>query len=291
MGTFIQVILRSLETGSIYALAALGIIIVYRTSNVTNFSQGVIGMFNTFVVTYFFTKLGLPLWSALIVGVLCAVLMGILIDVLIIRHTKKVSPVGKQIITLGLMMIIIGVAPLLFGVDPLRLPRLIEKGDLNFLGATISYNGLFNILFGLAIMVFLFYILQKTKLGLAVRTTASNEYTAKLMGVPTKTVTMAAWAVAAVLGVLSGVMVAPMTSVTLNLMDEVQINALIACVLGGFQTFYGPVLGAYIIGISRNILLYYFSSVWGGQILYILILLFLVFRPHGIIGKKIIKKV
>ena len=172
MGTFIQVILRSLETGSIYALAALGIIIVYRTSNVTNFSQGVIGMFNTFVVTYFFTKLGLPLWSALIVGVLCAVLMGILIDVLIIRHTKKVSPVGKQIITLGLMMIIIGVAPLLFGVDPLRLPRLIEKGDLNFLGATISYNGLFNILFGLAIMVFLFYILQKTKLGLAVRTTA-----------------------------------------------------------------------------------------------------------------------
>jgi branched-chain amino acid transport system permease protein len=291
MGTFVQVILRSLETGSIYALAALGIIIVYRTSNVTNFSQGVIGMFNTFVVTYLFTSLGVPLWLGIIGGAISAVIMGFLIDIVIIRHTKKVSPVGKQIITLGLMMIILGVTPLFFGVDPLSIPRLINSGDLKFLGASISYNGLFNIIFGLAVMSSLFYVLQKTKWGLAVRTTASNEYTAKLMGVPTKNVTMGAWAAAAVLGVLSGVMVAPMTSVTLNLMDEVQINALIACVLGGFQTFYGPVLGAYIIGISRNLLMFYGSSVWGGQILYIIILVFLVFRPQGLIGKKIVKKV
>lgn len=291
MSTFLQVILRSLETGSIYALAALGIVIVYRTSLVVNFSQGVIGMFNAFVVTYLFTNIGIPLWLSIIGGVISAVITGVLIDVVIIRHTRKVSPDAKQIITLGLMMIILGIAPLLFGVDPLRLTRLIQSGDVKLLGASISYNGLFTIVFGLVVMGTLFYILQKTKWGLAVRTTASNEYTAKLMGVPTKTVTMGAWAVAAVLGVLAGVMVAPMTSVTLNLMDEVQVIALIACVLGGFQTFYGAVLGAYIIGISRNLLLYYFSSIWGGQILYILILVFLLFRPHGLIGKKIVKKV
>lgn len=291
MSIFIQVILRSLETGSIYALAALGIIIIFRTSLVVNFSQGVMGMFSTFVVTYLLGSMGLPLWLSVVGGVISAIIMGYLIDFLIIRHTKKVSPDAKQIITLGLMMIILGITPIFFGVDPLRLTRLIDVGDVKLLGASISYNGLFNIVFGLAVMGSLFYILQKTKWGLAVRTTASNEYTAKLMGVPTKTVTMGAWAVAAVLGALSGVMVAPMTSVTLNLMDEVMINALIACVLGGFQTFYGAILGAYIIGISRNLLLYYFSSVWGGQILYILILVFLVFRPHGLIGKKIVKKV
>lgn len=291
MSTFLQVIFRSLETGSIYALAALGIIIVYRTSNITNFSQGAVAMFNTFVVTHLFAKQGLPLWLAIIAGMVSAVIIGILIDLVIIRHTKKVSPVAKQIITLGLVMIVTGLAPIFFGVDPLRLTRFIEKGSITILGASISYNGLFNIIFGVAIMSTLFYILQKTKWGLAVRTTASNEFTAKLMGVPTKNVTMAAWAVAGILGVISGAMVAPMTSVTLGLMDEIQINALIACVLGGFQTFYGPVLGAYIIGISRNLLLYYVSSIWGGQILYILILVFLVFRPYGLIGKKIVKKV
>lgn len=291
MATFIQIIFRSLETGSIYALAALGIIIVFRTSIVVNFAQGAIGMFNTFVVTYFLSTRGLPLWLSIIGGVVSSVITGMLIDFVIIRHTKKVSGDGKQIITLGLMMIIIGITPLFFGVDPLSLPRLINSGDLKILGASVSYNGMFNIILGLAVMGTLFYVLQNTKWGLAVRTTASNEYTAKLMGVPTKAVTMGAWAVAAVLGVLAGVMVAPMTSVTLNIMDEVQIIGLIACVLGGFQTFYGAVLGAYIIGVSRNLLLFYFSSVWGGQILYILILLFLVIRPHGLIGKKIVKKV
>lgn len=291
MSTFLQVIFRSLETGSLYALASLGIIIVFRTSNITNFSQGAVAMFNTFVVTYFFNSMGWPLWMAIIAGVISAIIVGLLIDLVIIRHTKKVSPVAKQIVTLGMVMIVLGIAPMLFGVDPLRLPRLIENGNISILGADISYNGLFNITFGIAIMATLFYILQKTKVGLAVRATASNEYTAKLMGVPTKTVTMGAWAVAGILGVLSGVMAAPMTSVTLGLMDEIQINALIAVVLGGFQTFYGPVIGAYIIGISRNLLLYYGSSVWGGQILYILILIFLVFRPYGLIGKKIIKKV
>lgn len=291
MSTFIQVILRSLETGSIYALAALSIIIIFRTSNIVNFSQGVVAMFNTFVVTYLFNTMGINIWLAVAGGIVSAIAIGLLIDLVIIRHTKKVHPEAKQIITLGMIMIVLGIAPLIFGVDPLRLPKLIENGNLSILGADISYNGIFNILFGLFVMGALFFILQKTKIGLAVRATASNEYTAKLMGVPTKTVTLGAWAVAGVLGVLSGVMTAPMTSVTLNLMDEVQLNGLVAIVLGGFQTFYGPVVGAYIIGIGRNLLLYYGSSVWGGQILYILILAFLVVRPYGLFGKKIIKKV
>jgi branched-chain amino acid transport system permease protein len=291
LSTFIQIILRSLETGSIYALAALGIIIIYRTSYTTNFAQGVVAMFNTFVVTFLFNKLGIPLWLAVMGGIVSAIMTGFLIDLLIIRHTKNVSPVAKQIITLGLIMIVLGISPLIFGVDPLRLPRLIESGDLAVFGASISYNGLFNIALGLAIMMLMFFVLQRTKWGLAIRTTASNEYVARLMGVPTKNVTMAAWGVAGVLGVIAGVMTAPMTSVTLNLMDEVQITALVACVLGGFQTFHGPVIGAYIMGIVRNLLLFYVSSVWGGQILYILILVFIVFRPYGLIGKKIVKKV
>lgn len=291
MSTFIQILLRSLESGSVYALAALGIILIYRTSNITNFSQGVVGMFNTYVVTQLFLQYSIPLWLAVMGGIASAILVGFIIDLLVIRHTKKVSPVAKQIITLGLIMVVMGIIPLLFGVDPLNLPRLIDTGSITILGADLSYNGLFNISLGIGVMFGLFYFLQNTKWGLAVRTTASNEYVARLMGVPTKKVTLGAWAVAGVLGVLAGVMIAPTTTVTLNLMDVVQVNALVACVLGGFSTFYGPVVGAYIIGISRNLLLFYVSSTWGGQILYLLILVFLVFKPNGLFGKKVIKKV
>ncbi len=288
---FLQLLLRSLETGSIYALAALGIILIFRTSNITHFAQGSMGMFNTFVVTMLVTRAGMPLWAAVLGGMVSAITSGFLVDFLIIRHTKRVSPVAKQIITLGLIMIFVGVAPMLFGVDPLSLPRFFSSGEVNVLGATISHNGLFNITLGVVLMLLLFYVLQWTKMGLAIRTTASNEQVARLMGVPTRNVTLFAWAAAACLGCLAGVMIAPATSVTVNLMDSVQVNALIACVLGGFQTFYGPVLGAYIIGIGKNMLVYYGNSVWGEQMLYLFVLVFIVFRPQGLVGKKFVKKV
>jgi branched-chain amino acid transport system permease protein len=291
MSTFIQLLLRSLETGSVYALASLGIIIIYRTSLITHFAQGSMGMFNTFVVTTLVISASMPLWAAVLCGAVSAVVTGFLVDFVIIRRAKKVSPVGKQIITLGLIMIFLGVSPMMFGVDPLMLPRFITGGDLSVLGASISYNAILNICIGLALMGGLFYILQKTKAGLAVRVTASNEPTARLMGVPTRSVTLLSWAAAGILGMLSGVMIAPTTMVTVTLMNSVQVNALFACVLGGFQTFYGPVLGAYIIGIGTNLLVYYVNSVWGNQLMYLLILVFLIFRPNGLIGKKFVKKV
>jgi branched-chain amino acid transport system permease protein len=213
------------------------------------------------------------------------------VDFVIIRRAKKVSPVAKQIITLGLIMVFVGLAPMIFGVDPLKLPRFIESGDLDIFGAHLTYNGLFNMVLGVALMLILFYVLQKTKMGIAIRTTASNEPVARLMGVPTRNVTLFAWALAACLGCLSGVMIAPTTSVTPNVMDPVQVNALIACVLGGFQTFYGPVLGAYIIAVGTNLLSFYVDSTWGGQLMYLLVLVFIVFRPQGLVGKKFIKKV
>lgn len=291
MGTLLQVLLRSLETGAIYALATLGIIIVFRTNFMINFAQGTMGMFGAFIVTVLFAKLNIPLVLAIALGIVVGIIIGFVVDFVIIRRTKKVSATGKEIITLGMMMIFLGITPMIFGVEPLRLPKLIETGDVAFLGASISLNSLFNIIFGLALTIILFVVLQKTKLGLAIRTTASSERTARLMGVPTKKVTLFAWALAMVLGTLAGVMIAPATSVTPNLMDSVQVNAFIACVLGGFQTFYGPVIGAYIIAIVNNLLALYVSSVWGQQILYLLIIVFIVFRPVGLVGKKITKKV
>ena len=256
-----------------------------------NFGQGVMGMFGAYIVTVLFNKMGLPIVLAILVGLIAAIGVGFLVDFIIIRRTKHVTGTGKEIITLGLMMVFLGITPMLFGVDPMRLPKVIENGAFSVGGANLSYNSLLNIVLGLGLTIGLFLLLKKTKLGLAIRTTASSEKTARLMGVPTKWVTLFAWALALVLGTLSGAMIAPSTSVTVNLMDSVQVNAFIACVLGGFQTFYGPVIGAYIIAIATNLLSYYVSSVWGTQILYILVIIFIVFKPVGLIGKKTVKKV
>lgn len=290
-GTLLQILLRSLETGGVYALAALGIIIIFRTSNITHFAQGAMGMFNTYLAAVLVDVMGLPLGIGVVAAILMAIILGCLVDFVIIRRVKKVAPITKQILTLGLIMVFVGLAPMIFGVDPRSLPKFIPSGHIPIADTSLSYNGLLNILLGVAIMLIMFYVLQKTKMGIAIRTTASNEPVARLMGVPTRNVTLFAWALAAVLGALAGIMNAPTTTVTTGVMDSVQINALIACVLGGFQTFYGPILGAYIIAVGSNLLNFYVSSVWGTQIMYLLILLFVVFRPQGLIGKKIVKKV
>ena len=291
METFLQILLRSLETGSIYALMALAIIIIFRTSAFMHFAQGTMSLFNTYIMAFLLNHHGAPLWLAILGGVGGSIATAFLVDFVIIRRAKKVPHVSKQIITLGLILVFMGFIPVLFGVSLMTIPRIIPTGDLNVFGASISHNALLNIGVGVALMSILFLVLQKTKLGLAVRTTAANEPIARLMGVPTRTITLFAWLAAGLLGLFAGVMIAPAGAVTATMMVPIQLNALFACVLGGFQTFHGPVIAAYLIAISFNMTAFYVSSVWGLQIIYALILLFLVFRPHGLIGKRLVKKV
>lgn len=291
MDTFLRLVFSGIETGSFYALAALGIIIIFRTSVTTNFAQGVIGMFNAYAATWYIAKWGVSTPVALILGILTALLMGILIDLIIIRHTKKVDAVGKQIITLGLILIISGLTPMFFGTHSQPFSRLITEGSVKIGTFSLQYNSILNIVLVLSIMGILFFILQKTKWGLAVRVTAASEPTAKLMGVPTNHITMAVWAIAAALSVLAALLLAPNNNVNPLMMNSVQVNAFIALVFGGFQTFYGAVVGAYIIGVASNLLTYYVSDIWGEPLLYSFVLMFLLIRPNGLFGKKFIKKV
>jgi len=287
----LQPLLRSLETGSVYALAALGIIIVWRTSLVMHFAQGSMGMFSGTAVAFAFNRMGVPLWAAVAMGVVVAVFLGFSVDFAIIRRLKRATSVGKEIITLGLIMVFLGLAPILFGTDPMLLPKAINEGSLYLGTSSISYNGVLNIAIAVGLATLLFLVLQKTRVGLALRATASSEPTARLMGIPTRTVTLAAWALAGVLGMLAAVMIAPTTTVTPAFMNTVQVSALFACVLGGFQTFYGPALAAYIIAVTSNFLKLYVSSVWGDQIMFGLILAFLLVRPNGLVGKTYMAKV
>jgi len=291
MSNFIQVIFSSLEIGSIYALAALGIIIIFRTAKMTNFAQGATGMFNAYVATFFLLKTGVNTVVAVLFGMASAFLLGLIIDFVVIRRVRNATPVSLQIITLGIVLILTGLAPVIFGGNPMAFPRFIQNSSLTILGASIMVNAVICICLGLLVLVAVFLFLQRTKWGLAVRVTASDSNTARMMGVPTRLVNMGAWAVAAALGTLAALMLAPSTVVDIIMMDGVQLTALIACVLGGFQTFYGPVVGAYIMGISRNLLGFYVSTTWGTAINYVIILIFIIFRPYGLFGKKQVKKV
>lgn len=294
MRVFVSLIIRSLETGSVYALAALGVVLIFRTSKTTNFAQGAIGTLNAFVAATVLVKWGWTIWAVVPLAMVTAIITGFIIDKVFIRPASKVGPIGKQIITLGLIIVIIGIIPMLFGVEPIPMPNFIPFTDatkFDFFGASIGYNAIFTIALSVFLMGGAFWFLKFTDWGLAIRVTASNEVASKLMGVPTKKVTMFSWATAAAFGTLAAIIIAPQSAVDINMMNDVQINAFFACTLGGFQTFYGPVIGAYIISLSKNLTIYYINSTWSTVIVYTVIMIFLFFRPVGIIGKKLVKKV
>lgn len=292
MTTFLNILFNSLETGSVYALAALGIVLIFRTSRTTNFAQGTIGTFMAFIAAFMMALYGMSIWLVTVIAIVAAFATGVIIDTIIIRPAAKAGAVSKQIITLGIIMVLTGLQPYLFGVDTQVLSRFIPaRHTMNIFGATLQYNTLLIIVVSSGIMIGLFYFIQKTRWGLATRVTAADETTSRLMGVPTKRVTMISWATAAILGALAAIFVAPRIGVRPDMLVSVQVSAFFAGTLGGFSTFYGPVVGAYIIALLKNLTSFYISSEWGDVIVYMTILVFLYFKPYGLFGKKPTKKV
>lgn len=291
MTIFFQNLAGGIETGSMYALAAMGLVLIYQTSKMTNFSQGTLGMFNTFVCVTILGKFGVPLWLSVLFALAFALALGMFIDFAIMSRIKRLTPLGKQIITLGFIIIFTGLTPMFFGTEPIAFSKFIDLPAMDIAGVNIHPNSMLTIGIAVTVMLVLFYFLKNTKWGLAVRVTASNPVTARLMGVPTSKVTMGSWGVATFLGCLAAIMVAPASNVTVSMMDGIHINSFIAAVLGGFGTFHGPVVGAFILGIANNLISYYISTEWSLALLYGFILIFIIIKPNGLFGKKIIKKV
>jgi len=290
MDLFFQNIVGGLQSASMYGLAALGLVLIYKTTGVINFAQGELGMFHAFIAAWLYAS-GIHFVVAIFLTLIIAGLVGFLIEWGVMQHAVKIDHLGKMIMTMGFVMIAQGLAPMFFGNNPLYFPKMIQGDPINIGGVSILPNTILIIVITLSVMGGLFYILQRSKWGLAIRVTAENIQTAKLMGVPTRLVSMAVWTVGTILGALAAIMVAPLTTVSVTMMADIHLKSFISAVLGGFATFYGPVIGAFIIGILNNIIGFYISSKWATAILYLFILGVLIFKPTGIFGKKYIKKV
>lgn len=304
-----MMLLGQLVTMCVTALAAFAVTMVFRTSTTTNFAQGSVAALGCYVTADLFSKYGVPVYIGLIPGVIVGILSGLFIDIVIFRNGKNVLPVGKQIITMGLVSIIYGGIPLIFG-NPERVPfQSLYTGEkaaniiFDFMGSkvVVSRHALICVVITVAVLGLLFFLLKFSKWGLAVRATASNEFTAELMGINSRAITAISWAIACALGVLAAVMYAGNgTAITASFMTTIQVNAFLACILGGFSTFYGPVVGAICIPLASTLVsfLQYLPfdwapkiSRWNMVIVYVLLMIVILIKPQGLLGKPIAKKV
>ena len=292
---FLQNVFGGIETGSLYALAALGVVLIYRVSDVTNFAQGEMAMFSTFVtytIWVYSANAGFPYpYVAAFIGALIfSAIFGFLVERVFIRPTSDSSLLGKMIVTLGLILIVNGSAGAIFGTDSHYMQRAVS-GTVRIGNIILTPHSFFVIGLALIIMIALFWMIRNTYLGLAIRATAQDDEMARMMGINTIKITAFTWIMATVLGSIAGLMIAPATNVYIGMMSDVHLKSFIAAVLGGFTSFVGPVIGGLVIGVMDNLVGYYISTDWQTVIVYGFLIMVLIFKPYGIFGESPQKKV
>ncbi|MDO4753719.1 MAG: branched-chain amino acid ABC transporter permease [Bacillota bacterium] len=310
LASFFSTVLGSLLSVCVTCLLAFSVTIIFKTSTTANFAQSSISAFGCYLVAWMFNTVGLPVWIGAPVGMIFGALTGLGIDYFIFRRGRNVNVLSKQIITMGFVSVIIGAIPLIFG-NPEKIPfeplyHFVKYGQspnivLQVAGGEIvvTKHALISLAVTAVVLGLIFALLKFSKWGLSVRATASHEYTAELMGINTMKVTAISWGLASALGVLSAVMYAGSgVSITPTFMATVQVNAFLACILGGFGTFYGPIVGAILIPILANVVGFLANipgwepvAKWQMVIVYSLLLLVILGKPNGLFGKKTVKKV
>lgn len=302
MAYFLNTIMGSLAQMCVTALVTLAITMIFKTSYTTNFAQGVISAFGAYMVAHFLNQKGLSIFISLPLGMMVAMFIAVLIDVLIFRRGRYVNALGKQIITMGLISILVGAIPLIFGIS---IPQYttFAKGLITFAvsdgSVTITKNVIVCVAITIVVVSIIFAALRFSKWGLSVRATASNEYVAGMMGVNTHVVTAVSWGIAGALGALAAAINASCGStVGIYFMTNYQVYAFLAGILGGFATFYGPVVVALLIPLANNLVQFFVNSAgkpeltgWSMVFVYAIVLIIIFFKPEGIFGKKVAKKV
>ena len=294
MKDFLQILMVGIGDGAVYAMLGLGLVVIYRSTGLLNFAQGEMSMFSTFIVWTIWNA-GLPLWLAVVGGMFGGFLVGALVHQVAVRpvgdpHEK---PLAVVIVTIGLFLGVNGAAQLIWGTLDRRLPPLFGRSQITVVGVAVAWQKIGAVIV-LGVMAFAFYVLfQRTKLGLAMRTVASNTESASLVGVPVPRLLMLGWGLAAAVGTVAGVFTAPNLGLGTNLMQLTLIFGFAAITLGGFDSLVGAVVGGFVVGGLSSVLPRYISVFEKMPLApaFILILAVLLFRPQGLFGKQQVTRV
>ena len=295
MDLFIDQFLNGIGRGAVYASLGLALVLIYRTTGLLNFAQGEMALFSTFV-TWWLTDQGLSIVPAILLSVVFSVIAGALIERLLIRPVESgPNPLNVVIVTLGLFLAINALAQLIFikpGQEALQMPSPFPEGD--FAGIRKETIGLVLVL--ALECVLLWVLLQRTKVGLALRAVASNPESARLVGINTGTMLMVGWGLAAGLGAIAGSLVASQSSgFDTSLMQQILVYSFAGAALGGFDSPIGAVVGGLIVGVAESLTYQYGPDIGLAGIELVvpmaLILGVLLIKPNGLFGRTIVERV
>jgi branched-chain amino acid transport system permease protein len=273
--------------GSIYAIRAVSLTIVYRVSKVINFVQGEFFMVGALTTASLISlKKGPSLFIVIILGFLVVGVLGVLTEKLIIRPLKEASIGVIVTMTIGASLFIKGGGMIIWGKDPFTVPSFIKMGPITIMGATIPPQVLLILVVTLIVVAFLWYFFEKTETGLAMRACAENRTGAGLIGINHKFMITLAWALGAALGGLAGILVTPLLFVDYLIGTVPMLKGFIAMAIGGLSSIGGAILGGIFVGLIEAFAIGLISSKFSDVIIFTILILTLIFKPGGLLGKE-----
>jgi branched-chain amino acid transport system permease protein len=286
-----QLIASGLALGSIYALLALSLVLINKSTDVVNFAQGEMAMFGTFICFALLTKAGMPLIAVLVLAAPIGALLGLATERIAIRPLQGAPQVNALIATIGLWMIFHHSAGWIWGYDPVRFPSLFPSDPLNVLGARVAQNSLGIIGVSMLVMILLYLFFAFTRTGIAMRAASMNRRAAQLMGVEVQKVGLLAWALATAISVVSGFLIAPLTFLDFEMMFAVLLKAFAGAILGGFNSLPGAVAGCLLVGVLESLFAAYVSTAFKDTFAFCIIIAVLMLRPQGLFTRPLEAKV
>ncbi|MFN2627179.1 MAG: branched-chain amino acid ABC transporter permease [Gaiellaceae bacterium] len=291
---FAQQTVQGVASGGVYASLALALVLIYRATEVINFAQGEMGMFTTFIAWELMHK-GLPYWPAFFLTLAIAFVGGFLLQRTVIRPVENAPVLAIVIVTIGLLILLNGLAGWIWGTEIKSFPSAFPTRPINVGGVAFSLQDLGTIGVSLAAVVLLWLFFQFTKVGLAMRAAAVRPAAARLVGVRVSWMLGLGWGLAAVLGAISGLMIAPVVFLEPNMMETVLIYAFAAAVLGGIESPVGAVVGGLALGVLLNLVGTFAPVIKTHSELRLpvalaVLLVVLLLKPSGIFGKATVRK-
>ncbi len=293
---FVQQLVNGLTLGVIYALIAVGYTMVYGVIELINFAHGEVYMLGAFFCVTFITALGMPFYLAMVAAMLCCALLGILLDVVAYRPLRNAPRLAALITAIGMSIFLQNLAMIVWGS---RAKPFVQEAEPAYLAQTALHFGevyltwlqVFIFAVALAMMLGLYLVINKTKIGTAMRALAQNKTAAALMGINVNFVISFTFALGSAMGAVAGVLVSVYYNTLYPTMGYTAgVKAFASAVLGGIGSVPGAMLGGVVLGVAEALGAGYVSSLYRDGVAYAVLIAVIVFRPSGIVGRAVVDK-
>ncbi|MBU0619613.1 MAG: branched-chain amino acid ABC transporter permease [Patescibacteria group bacterium] len=285
---FNQLFINSLIAGAIYALVASGFSLIYFTCKFIHFAHGVVITLGAYFLYFSFAMLGLNFWFSVVLAIIFASVFGLLMNAIIYKQfrKKKTSSVILLTASIALLILIESIILLLFGADVKTIGFIKIAKGVEFFGAIITPLQIFIIAVSLILFFLLFLLMKKTKIGKAMRAVSDNKEVAEIIGISSEKIYNKSFIIGAALAGIAGVLVGLEQNLEPMMGTNLMIKGFVGTVIGGIGNVPGAILGSFLLGFAENFGIWFLPSGFKDAIAFVILFIFLLFRPYGILGLK-----